>query len=97
MMLIRAAMYCLGFPDGNISHGHVDVRVQGDDQDSAQETLLGQLDRWCCLEEKVSFVDFFLLDQKEDNFDRGDVYATVAGGGGDALARNPAGKVFSDC
>ncbi|QQG45646.1 MAG: hypothetical protein HYW89_01875 [Candidatus Sungiibacteriota bacterium] len=102
MILIRAELYCHGWPDGNIPHGHVDVKVRGDrvDEEDTRNTLLGQLDRSCFLCEEDggnSYVEFSLLDEKKgDEFDRGRAWAVVVGGEGDAFVLNPVGTVFEN-
>lgn len=103
MMLIRAEVYCHGWPEGNISHGHVDIKVQGDRGGSwdlpgynrALDTVLSRLERGDSGCDDMRFVDFELLEERGDRFDSGSVYAVVAGGQGEALDLNPVGKVFT--
>lgn len=100
MMLIRAELYCHGWPDGNIPHGHVDVKVRGDSRDwsgcynRALDVMLCQLERSCWLGEETCYVDFELLEERSDEFDNGDVYGTIVGGEGEALDFNPVSKLF---
>ena len=106
MMLIRTELYCHGWPDGIIPHGHVDIRVKGarrgwcsrEEWDHATSVVSGQISNDCYLCHEWggnTFVDFDLIEEVEyDEFDRGSVYATVVGGEGDALGWNPIGTMF---
>lgn len=94
MMLMRVELYCHGFPDGNVPHGHVDVQVRGSDEE-AKEAILSQISRDCYMGDGTCWVDFELVRQEVSDFDYGDTFATVVSGEGDAFAQNPVGKQFS--
>lgn len=100
MMLIRAELSCMGWPDGSIPHGHVDVKVRGESDwqwDHALDMILCQINRDCylCYEwGGDSSVDFDLLEERRDGFDWGKTFAIVVGGEGDALAFNPIGTTL---
>lgn len=97
MMLIRAEVYCHGWPDGNIPHGHVDIRVQGSSElsgwNNALDVILGQFSRGGF--DEIQFVSFELIEERSDEFDRKQAFATVVGGEGEALNYNPVGKIFA--
>ena len=95
MMLIRVELYCHGFPDGRAPHGHVDVMVQGSDEQEVREVILSQVDRDFGHDHMV-WDDISVLEEKENaEFDYDNMFATVIGGQGDALVLNPIGKQFS--
>ena len=103
MMLMRVKLSCPGFPDGRISHGYIDVKVQssGDawqaefEEQDAYNVLFGQVDRLFGCEGHNIRMDVGLLKHEDDPiFDNGKVYAEVISGEGDALTHNPVGKQF---
>ncbi len=95
MMLMRVELYCHGFPDGRAPHGHINVMVQGSDEQDARDAILSQIDQGFG-EDHMVWDDISVLEGKENtDFDQGNVYATVVGGEGEALVYNPVSKQFS--
>jgi len=109
MMLMRVELYCHGWPEGNISHGHVEVKVNrfpitlsrlDHEVQRAKEVLLSKISRTCQCgeygEESASYASVDIISlMKPDDFE-GEVYAEVVAGEGEALAQNPIGKQFHE-
>lgn len=103
-MMVRVELYCHGWPDGNIPHGYVNVKVKGEaldhEEEMAKEVLLSQVSRDCYMHEDgvgSCYANAYLMNYNHnDEFDKGEVYAEVVNGEGEALSQNPIGKQFSE-